>query len=102
MSPSSKMRLPTEAVSERTAASDTKNRELLKELYRTIVVCRRFEEAAAKAYGQGKIAGFCHLYIGQEAVGIGAIAALEKDDYIVTTYRDHAQFIARGGDPREA
>jgi pyruvate dehydrogenase E1 component alpha subunit len=63
---------------------------------------RRFEEAAAKAYGMGKIGGFCHLYIGQEAVGTGAISALEKDDYVVTTYRDHAQFLARGGDPKKA
>jgi pyruvate dehydrogenase E1 component alpha subunit len=67
-----------------------------------MVLARRFEEAAAKAYGQGKIGGFCHLYIGQEAVGIGAISALGPDDKIVTTYRDHAQYIARTGDVKGA
>jgi pyruvate dehydrogenase E1 component alpha subunit len=61
---------------------------------------RRFEERCAEAYALGKIGGFCHLYIGQEATGTGAIAALREDDYVVTTYRDHAQAIARGVSPR--
>jgi pyruvate dehydrogenase E1 component alpha subunit len=89
-------------VGDKASSLDAKETERLKELWRTMLVCRRFEEAAAKAYGQGKIGGFCHLYIGQEAVGTGAISALDKDDWIVTTYRDHAQFIARGGDPKKA
>src|SRR5438270_14099340 len=101
MSSTPKMRLPT-GVSGEKPSLDAKTTELLKELYGTIVLCRRFEEAAAKAYGMGKIGGFCHLYIGQEAVGVGAISALDKDDWIVTTYRDHAQFLARGGDPKKA
>jgi pyruvate dehydrogenase E1 component alpha subunit len=101
MSSTPKMRLPTSAAGDK-ASLDPKQTELLRELWKTIVLCRRFEEAAAKAYGMGKIGGFCHLYIGQEAVGVGAISALEKDDFIVTTYRDHAQFIARGGDPKAA
>src|SRR6185312_12755874 len=50
---------------------------------------RRLEEEAARAYATGKIGGFLHLYIGQEAVGVGAIAALKPEDYVVTTYRDH-------------
>ena len=61
---------------------------------------RRFEERCAEAYALGKIGGFCHLYIGQEATGTGAIAALRDDDYVITTYRDHAQAIARGVPPR--
>ncbi len=101
--PPPKVRLPQSATPPSIGQPlDETSAPLLVELYRTIVLCRRFEEAAAKAYGQGKIGGFCHLYIGQEAVGVGAISALQKDDWIVTTYRDHAQYLARGGDPRRA
>jgi pyruvate dehydrogenase E1 component alpha subunit len=57
---------------------------------------RRFEERCAEAYALGRIGGFCHLYIGQEATGTGAISALRDDDYIITTYRDHGQALARG------
>jgi pyruvate dehydrogenase E1 component alpha subunit len=57
---------------------------------------RRFEERCAEAYALGKIGGFCHLYIGQEACGTGAISALRPDDYVITTYRDHGQALARG------
>jgi pyruvate dehydrogenase E1 component alpha subunit len=71
-------------------------RALLLRLYRQMVQIRRFEEAAAKAYSQGKIGGFLHLYIGQEACAVGTIAALHDDDYVVTTYRDHAQALVRG------
>lgn len=63
-----------------------------------MLLIRRFEEAAAKAYSTGKIGGFLHLYIGQEAVGVGAIAAIQEKDYIVSTYRDHGHAIARGLD----
>lgn len=63
-----------------------------------MVLIRKFEEAAAKAYSIGKIGGFLHLYIGQEAVGVGAIASLTPKDYIVSTYRDHGHAIARGLD----
>jgi pyruvate dehydrogenase E1 component alpha subunit len=72
----------------------------LKEFYREMFLIRRFEEAAAKAYGSGKIGGFCHLYIGQEAVGVGSLAAIDKEDYIVSTYRDHGHALARGLDPK--
>src|SRR6266545_1473957 len=71
-------------------------RELLQGLYRQMVQIRRFEEAAAKAYSQGKIGGFLHLYIGQEACAVGTLAALRPEDYVITTYRDHAQALARG------
>ena len=69
-------------------------------LLRSMLLQRRFEERCAEAYALGRIGGFCHLYIGQEAVGAGAIAALRDDDYIVTTYRDHGQALARGMSPR--
>jgi pyruvate dehydrogenase E1 component alpha subunit len=63
---------------------------------------RRFEEESARAYAQGKIGGFLHLYIGQEAVAVGAARALEKDDYVLATYRDHGHALARGLDPGRA
>lgn len=69
-------------------------------LLRSMLLQRRFEERCAEAYALGKIGGFCHLYIGQEAVGAGAIAAIRSDDYIITTYRDHGQALARGLSPR--
>jgi pyruvate dehydrogenase E1 component alpha subunit len=68
-------------------------------LYRQMFLIRRLEEEAARAYAQGKIGGFLHLYIGQEAVGVGSIAALQPDDYVVTTYRDHGIAIAKGMSP---
>jgi pyruvate dehydrogenase E1 component alpha subunit len=76
--------------------------DLLLNLYRQMALCRHFEEAAAKAYTQGKIRGFLHLYIGQEAVAIGALSAAERTDYVVATYREHAHYRARTGDTRGA
>ena len=73
--------------------------EHLATLYRQMLLIRRLEEEAARAYAMGKIGGFLHLYIGQEAVGVGACAALQKDDYVVTTYRDHGIAIAKGMSP---
>src|SRR5205823_14116791 len=75
---------------------------LLLDLYRSMALCRRFEEAAAKAYSQGKISGFLHRPIGQEALAVGAISAAEPTDYIVATYREHAHYLARTGDARAA
>jgi len=72
------------------------------ELYRQMLLIRRFEEEAARAYSQGKIGGFLHLYIGQESVAVGAGAALREDDYTITTYRDHGLALARGMSPRAA
>jgi pyruvate dehydrogenase E1 component alpha subunit len=71
-------------------------RSQLEPLHRQMLLIRRLEEESARAYAQGKIGGFLHLYIGQEAVGVGSLAALEKDDYVVTTYRDHGIAIAKG------
>ena len=77
--------------------ADADNR---RELLRSMLLQRRFEERCAEAYALGKIGGFCHLYIGQEATGTGAISVLRPDDYIITTYRDHGQALARGMSPR--
>lgn len=68
---------------------------------RQMKLIRRFEERAEEAYGQGKIGGFLHLYIGEEAIAVGAIAALQPDDDIVTHYRDHGYVLARGVDPNK-
>ena len=69
-------------------------------LLRSMLLQRRFEERSAEAYALGRIGGFCHLYIGQEACGTGVISMLRPDDYVITTYRDHGQAIARGIAPR--
>ena len=71
-------------------------------LYRQMFEIRRFEEEAARAYAQGKIGGFLHLYIGQEAIAVGAVAALQPTDYSITTYRDHGLALARGMSARKA
>jgi pyruvate dehydrogenase E1 component alpha subunit len=72
------------------------DKSLLTELYRQMLAIRRMEEAAAKAYAQGKIGGFLHLGIGQEAVCVGAIAATKPEDYVVATYREHGHAYAKG------
>lgn len=69
------------------------------QLYRQMLQIRRFEEKAAQAFQQAKIKGFCHLYIGQEAVAVGTISALNADDAVITAYRDHGHALARGMDP---
>src|ERR1044072_779415 len=61
-----------------------------------MLLIRGFEERASQQYQAQKIGGFCHLYIGQEAVVVGAIAAVRPDDYIITAYRDHGHALARG------
>jgi pyruvate dehydrogenase E1 component alpha subunit len=63
---------------------------------RQMLLIRRFEEKAGEAYSLGKIGGFCHLYIGQEAVAVGSLGALGPDDYIVCSYREHGHALARG------
>jgi pyruvate dehydrogenase E1 component alpha subunit len=75
------------------------DRETLINIYHQMLLVRRFEEKSAEAYSAGKIGGFCHLYIGQEAVAIGAISAIRKDDYVLTSYREHAHAIAKGMSP---
>jgi pyruvate dehydrogenase E1 component alpha subunit len=75
------------------------DRDTLIGLYRQMLLIRRFEEKSAEAYSMGKIGGFCHLYIGQEAVAVGALSAIRKDDYVLTSYREHAHAIAKGMSP---
>tara|TARA_Y100000588_G_scaffold56585_2_gene54341 strand:- start:18710 stop:19684 length:975 start_codon:yes stop_codon:yes gene_type:complete len=69
-------------------------------LYEQMLLIRRFEEQSDRLYKSGKIKGFCHLYIGQEAIAVGAISSLRPDDYIITHYRDHGHALARGMDPK--
>ena len=78
------------------------NKDFLLPLLEQMILIRRFEERAAQAYGLKKIGGFLHLYIGQEAVAVGAIATLDLEkDYVFTAYRDHGHAIAVGSDPNK-
>jgi pyruvate dehydrogenase E1 component alpha subunit len=76
------------------------NVEQRRELLRSMLIQRRFEERCAEAYALGKIGGFCHLYIGQEAISTGVMSMIRPDDYVITAYRDHGQALARGISPR--
>ena len=76
------------------------SKEKLLGMFREMLLIRRFEEKAGQLYGMGLIGGFCHLYIGQEAVVTGITAAAEKGDAVITTYRDHAHMLACGMDPK--
>ncbi len=75
-------------------------RDDLLTLYRQMLLIRRFEEKSAEMYALAKIAGFLHLYIGQEAVAVGAISAIRPDDYVIASYREHGHCLARGSEPR--
>jgi pyruvate dehydrogenase E1 component alpha subunit len=79
-------------------ADDLTNEQLV-ELYRQMVLIRRFEEKSQEMYTKAKIGGFLHLYIGEEATGVGAISALDERDHIFTHYRDHGHALARGLEP---
>ena len=76
--------------------------ELARRLLSEMMLIRRFEEKAAEAYAMGKIGGFLHLYIGEEAVAVGATSVLRPDDYAVAAYREHGHCLAKGSDPRRA
>jgi pyruvate dehydrogenase E1 component alpha subunit len=71
-----------------------------RKIYEDMLLIRRFEEKAGQLYGMGLIGGFCHLYIGQEAVVVGMQAALEPGDQVITAYRDHGHMLATGMDPK--
>ncbi len=75
-------------------------RDELVKFYREMLLIRRFEEKAGQMYGMGLIGGFCHLYIGQEAVVIGVASAIEDKDTVITGYRDHGHMLAAGMDPK--
>ena len=87
------------AVKKRARSPSVPKKELL-EFYRTMLLIRRFEEKAGQLYGMGLIGGFCHLYIGQEAVVVGLEAAAKDGDQRITSYRDHGHMLACGMDPK--
>ena len=74
--------------------------DTLMDLYRQMLLIRRFEEKSMEVYSAGKIGGFCHVYIGQEAVAVGALSAIRKDDYVLTSYREHGHALAKGMTPK--
>jgi len=84
----------------REPALDRGKRGFYHDLLRRMLLLRRFEERAGEAYAQGRIGGFCHLYIGQEAVATGSLAVLRPDDYVFAAYREHAHALLRGTTPR--
>lgn len=75
------------------------DKALLVDLFRQMLLIRRFEEKSAEMYARGLIGGFLHLYIGEEAVAVGAVSAMQPQDYIVSHYRDHGYVLARGSPP---
>lgn len=88
-------RRPTKAQTDTAPAQAVSSEELL-HYYREMLLIRRFEEKAGQLYGMGLIGGFCHLYIGQEAVVVGVQAALKDGDTVITSYRDHGHMLACG------
>ncbi len=95
-------RKPASAAARKSAKSDTAekisefNKEQELNAYREMLLIRRFEEKAGQLYGMGFIGGFCHLYIGQEAVVVGMQMALKEGDQVITGYRDHGHMLACG------
>ena len=89
---------PPKAASGATAANDLPTQDDLVAMYRDMLLIRRFEEKAGQLYGMGQIGGFCHLYIGQEAVVIGLHSVSKPGDTVVTSYRDHGHMLACGMD----
>ena len=93
------------AVAQKNPSTDTKlvadfSKEQDLSAYRSTLTIRRFEQKAGQMYGMGLIGGFCHLYIGQEAVVVGMQMALEPGDQVITGYRDHGHMLATGMDPK--
>lgn len=76
------------------------SKENLLHYFDQMLLIRRFEEKAGQLYGMGLIGGFCHLYIGQEAISVGIKALMQKDDKVITTYRDHGHMLSAGSDPK--
>ena len=88
------------AVDKVTNAKTPVTKELVLKLYKDMLLIRRFEEKAGQLYGMGLIGGFCHLYIGQEAVVVGMQSCITPNDAVITSYRDHGHMIACGMDPK--
>ncbi|PHY13959.1 pyruvate dehydrogenase (acetyl-transferring) E1 component subunit alpha [Caulobacter sp. B11] len=84
-----------------TGVNDVVGKEELLKFYQDMLLIRRFEERAGQLYGMGLIGGFCHLYIGQEAIAVGMQSIQHKGDQIITGYRDHGHMLAAGMDPKE-
>jgi pyruvate dehydrogenase E1 component alpha subunit len=84
----------------RGGAAPSVDAALAKQILTDMFLIRRFEEKAAEAYTLGKIGGFLHLYIGEEAVAVGATSALRPDDYAISAYREHGHCLAKGSDPK--
>jgi pyruvate dehydrogenase E1 component alpha subunit len=80
--------------------SATVDKDRLLSFYRSMLLIRRFEERAGQLYGMGLIGGFCHLYIGQEAIAVGVESARQDGDQIITGYRDHGHMLSAGVDPK--
>ncbi len=89
---------PPKAATGKQLVNDYPNADVLTQLYKDMLLIRRFEEKAGQLYGMGEIGGFCHLYIGQEAVVVGLQSVAEEGDSIVTSYRDHGHMLACGMD----
>ncbi len=94
------MALAAEVKKRGKAKDKTVDRDALLKAYRTMLLIRRFEEKAGQLYGMGLIGGFCHLYIGQEAVVVGMQAAIGDGDQVITSYRDHGHMLATGMEAR--
>ncbi len=94
------MATSTKKASTKKKTAPKTNKDELISYYRDMLLIRRFEEKAGQLYGMGQIAGFCHLYIGQEAVVVGCRAAMKEGDQMITGYRDHGHMLACGMEPR--
>src|SRR5271155_2216375 len=88
------------AAAARTPVPSGLSRDMLQKAWREMLLIRRFEEKAGQLYGMGQIGGFCHLYIGQEAVVAGMQMAIGEGDEVITSYRDHGHMLAAGMEPR--
>jgi pyruvate dehydrogenase E1 component alpha subunit len=100
--PSAKTAAKPAAKTDKIPNTPTASKEDLLRYYREMVLIRRFEERAGQLYGMGLIGGFCHLYIGQEAVAVGVQESVKQGyDKIITGYRDHGHMLAAGMDPKE-
>src|SRR6478609_3434556 len=98
--PAAQPATPRRASAEHVAEVPEFNQEQELRAYRDMLLIRRFEEKAGQLYGMGLIGGFCHLYIGQEAVVIGMQLAIKPGDEVITGYRDHGHMLACGMDPK--
>ena len=97
--PALRRKKPTRKI-KKTSDINVLNKELLIKLYKEMLLIRRFEEKAGQLYGMGSIGGFCHLYIGQEAVVVGMQSVSNEGDSVITSYRDHGHMLACGMDPK--